>query len=153
MNRARLFGCLLGVSGLLLPARFALGDGGGLEPEGASPAPFVGVWSVSATPDSTALAAGRHAFNDLVLFEDNGFFMAEAFGPMGFGQMPFTVTELSEGVLGFTSTASNDSQGTLVWNGVLQNRRIVGSLVWTKPDGTSATYNFTANQADAEAGE
>jgi hypothetical protein len=39
---------------------------------------------------------------------------------------------------------SNGEQGTVVWNGVLQNNQMIGTLVWTRPDGSVSTYDFSA---------
>ena len=145
MTRSRLFGCLLGFSGMLLPARLAFGS---------DPVPvpgmdaFAGVWHADVTPDQGALNDGRNAFKDNILFENDGHFTAEAFGPMGYGRSDFTVTEVESGVYAFTTTMSSDTQGTLVWNGVRQGTQIVGSLVWSKPDGSVGTYNFTAAPLD-----
>jgi len=147
MTRSKLLGCLLGLSSMLLPARLALGDAPG-SPAGPSNEAFLGVWAVEVTPDQAAMAAGRNAFKDFVLFEADGKFTAEAFGPMGFGQSEFTVTELDGAMYAFSTTMTNPTQGTLVWNGVRQGNEIVGTLVWTKSDGAVGTYSFRAEQLD-----
>lgn len=151
MKRVWLFGCMLGLSGLLLPTRPAAG--GDLEPSGEAPVidqHMLGVWSVNVDPDSATAQLGRRAFHDNLLFEADGRFTAEAFGPMGFGTTPYTVTVLADGVTGFTSTMSNDGQGTLIWNGVRRGSTIVGTLVWTRSDGSVSTYNFQAERVSEE---
>lgn len=146
MNRVRLFGSILGLSGLLVPARMAIGDEIPVEP--TMDQHLVGVWSVTVEPDQATAQAGRNPFRDYLLFEANGQFTAEAFGPMGFGQSSFNIETLSEGVTAFTTTMANEGQGTLVWNGVRQGSRLVGSLVWTRGDGSVCTYNFNADRLD-----
>lgn len=102
---------------------------------------FNGVWKVTVTPDEATTRAGKDEFRDQWLFESTGDFTAEAFGPMGFPPSHFTATS-SNGSTSFTVTSDNDSQGTAVWTGTLNGSRISGSLVWTKPDGSVATYTF-----------
>ncbi len=146
MNRTRWFAAVLAAASAFAPSRtgFAADDPEDLP--GA--ATFLQVWSVQVTPDEASLNNGRNAFNDMVLFETDGFFTAEAFGPLGFGRSQYTLTTLSETAIGFTTTMSNGEQGTIVWNGVLSNSRIVGTMVWSKPDGSSGTYDFSAAPLD-----
>lgn len=146
MNGSRWFAAVVAVAAVMapFPSVFA-GD----DDEGEKIAPqFMKVWQAQVTPDQSTMQAGKYAFNDLVLFEEDGFFTAEAFGPLGFGRSEYTLTPLSDTATGFTTTMTNGQQGTIVWNGVLQNQRIIGTLVWTKPDGSVGTYNFTAAPMD-----
>jgi hypothetical protein len=69
---------------------------------------------------------------------------------MGFGQTAYTLTDLGGGVLAFSTSMSNETQGTVVWNGVRQNGVVVGSIVWTRADGSVATYEFRAEPMDDE---
>jgi hypothetical protein len=131
---------------LLLSASLAVG-GDGMGGESGTDA-FVGVWKVNVEPDHAAMQEGRHAFKDMVLFESDGFFTAEAFGPMGFDRAEFTVTNLDGGATAFTTTMSNPTQGTLVWNGVKNGSGLIGSLVWTRPDGDVDTYSFNGELLD-----
>lgn len=142
MNRTRLLSGFLAAAAMLAPS--SAGFAGDDPEELPLNSQFMQVWQAQVTPDQTTMQAGRYAFNDLVLFEEDGFFTAEAFGPLGFGRSEYTLTSLSETATGFTTTMANGQQGTIVWNGVLQNQRIIGTLVWTRPDGTVSTYNFSA---------
>jgi len=146
MNRTRWFAAVLAATSVFAPSRtgFAADD----PVDNPMSGQFLQVWEVQVTPDEAAISSGRNAFNDMVLFETDGFFTAEAFGPLGFGRSQYTLTTLSETAIGFTTTMSNGEQGTIVWNGVLSNSRIVGTMVWSKPDGSSGTYDFSAAPLD-----
>jgi hypothetical protein len=151
MKRAKLFAWALAVASMLVPAAVAVGGGetggtGGTT--GPSNEPLLHVWMVNLQPDQSTAAAGKFAFKDCFLFEENNQFTAEAFGALGFGQAEYAVAEVAGATLGFSTTIANGEQGTLVWNGVLRNGQLIGTLVWTKPDNTVGTYNFTAEMMD-----
>lgn len=147
MIRKTLVGLALLAGSFAGPARLLGADGEGIS-EVPSEEQFLRVWSVQLTPDESGASAGRYPFKDHMLFEGDGYFTAEAFGPLGFGRSTYTVTPLEGGAMGFTTTMSNGTQGTLTWNGVLQSNQLVGTLVWAKPDGTVGTYTFTATQEE-----
>jgi hypothetical protein len=146
MKRAKLFGFALAAS-LIMPTGLLGGDTDGSTQGDGGEAPantsLLHVWRVSLQPDQATLAAGKGPFSDNFLFEDDNFMTAEAFGALGFGRSEYTVTAVEGATLGFSSTISNGEQGTLVWNGVVQGSRVMGTLVWTKPDGSTGTYNFS----------
>lgn len=151
MKRARLFGLALAAS-LFVPSGL-LGDdvGGASQGEGSEVpvnASLLRVWRVSLQPDQVTMAAGKSAFSDYFLFEADNFMTAEAFGALGFGRSEYTITTVEGATLGFSSTISNGEQGTLVWNGVLQGSRVMGTLVWTRADGSTGTYNFNGEPVD-----
>ncbi|HRK30050.1 MAG TPA: hypothetical protein PLD59_03150 [Tepidisphaeraceae bacterium] len=144
-SRKRLFSAVVAVAAALAPSNTGLaGDDSG---EDGNAAPFLRVWQVQVTPDQPTAQAGKFAFNDLMVFEEDGFFTAEAFGPMGYGRSEYTLTPLSATATGFTTTLAN-GESVVVWNGVLQNSRIVGTLVWSRADGSVGTYDFSAAPAE-----
>lgn len=151
MKRLKLFGLALAAS-LFVPSGLLGDDVGGAAQGDGNEAPantsLLHVWRVSLQPDQATMAAGKVAFSDHFLFEEDNFMTAEAFGALGFGRSEYTVTAVEGATLGFSSTISNGEQGTLVWNGVLQGTRVMGTLVWTKPDGSTGTYNFSGEQLD-----
>jgi hypothetical protein len=138
MNRKRWIG-------LVSAMAFVLALGWPAGADGVS-TPFEGVWRVSVTPDDNTARAGKLEFRDQWLFEDTGDFTAEAFGPMGFPPAQIT-TAVVDGKTTFTVTSNNDSQGSVVWSGTIASSHIVGTLVWTKTDGSVARYTFDGTNA------
>jgi len=104
---------------------------------------FQGVWKVSVTPDSQTAHSGGKAFAEAMIFED-GQLMAESFAFYGFS---VGLCEQVNGQAGtFRTSMSSGRKGTLVWSGELSNGTIRGSLLWTRPDGTTWTFAFSGRR-------
>lgn len=107
---------------------------------------FAGAWQVQATAGNAALEAGRGHFGDGLLFHE-GSLQSEAFAMLGFAPAPYTVTVV-DGRHHFSALLSSTDRGTLQWSGVYTSGRVVGTLVWTRANGSQHLYTIEAARFD-----
>lgn len=100
--------------------------------------PFDGEWSVTATPDESAVADGQGKFDEALLFH-NGQFSAAVFAMFGFTPADYTVSFDTDQAV-FTATLVSSDRGSLTWSGQETQTGLQGTLVWVRADGGVSHY-------------
>ncbi len=109
--------------------------------------PLGGKWTATVTPDEEAAKDGAKEYADTYTFKA-GKFTSDTLKKDGFD--PADVNDNSSPVanLGkFDVTLKNKDGDTAKWTGETVGGELTGTLVVTKKDGTTKTYNFKAKKA------
>ena len=113
----------------------------------ASPVrPLDGIrWKIQITPDEVARRAGEKPSKDTLVFK-NGEMTSTACVKYGFKASPYTASQ-SGSSWSFTSEQVSAKQGKTAWSGTVNGETVNGTMVWTKPDGTTLHAAFAGTEA------
>jgi len=78
---------------------------------------------------------------DTLVFAD-GTFRSVGCDQYGFTAAPYTATEEGEQV-GFTASATSDTEGTMDWTGTVSGETIEGEVTWAKEGQDAIDYEYT----------
>jgi hypothetical protein len=98
-------------------------------------------WKMDVKPDAAAVVAGRNAFEEFVLIEDDQITAFEM-SRLGFGPILPSLSAGTSGAINFTVTLTSRNHGTCVWAGSMTATTLNGTLKWTR-DGVTYNYTFT----------
>jgi hypothetical protein len=92
-------------------------------------------------PDAAGVTAGRNAFEEYVLIEDDAITAMEM-SRLGFGPILPTLGTDASGAITFTVNLTSKNHGTCTWSGKMTSTTMTGTLVWNR-DGKTYNYTFT----------
>jgi hypothetical protein len=98
-------------------------------------------WKMDVKPDAAAAVAGRNAFEEFVLIEDDQITAFEM-SRLGFGPILPTLSAGTNGAINFTVTLTSRNHGSCTWTGSMTATTLNGTLKWTR-DGVTYNYTFT----------
>ena len=107
---------------------------------------FDGVWHVAVEPTGAGGQDGATPFADGLLFR-GGHLTAAACAMYGFAPAAVSL-DAAGGVETFEAEMPSDTHGTMRWTGRRSGTGLIGELAWTKEDGRTYRYTFTAAPPD-----
>ena len=106
--------------------------------------PFQGQWSIKATPDEAAAAAGQPPVSEALLFH-KGEVAAAVFSLLGFRPAPYHI-HVDTGRPVFRATLTARDGGRLNWSGRETPSGLDGTLTWTRKDGRVLNFKLTGER-------
>jgi hypothetical protein len=100
-------------------------------------------WKVIAQPDDPLGKA--KSFEDMIDFKA-GKFWVEGFEARGFKKAEYDQDTRGMTTAAFDATIESASEGKMKWHGSVTATGMTGDITWTKKDGSTVTYSFTAEK-------
>jgi hypothetical protein len=104
---------------------------------------FDGKWTVELTSDDAKVKP----IEDTLTFKA-GKLESAKLKKEGFKEAEYEADVRGGQVQTFTASAKGTKGGTAKWTGTAAAGELTGTLVWTKADGTEATYNYKGKRAE-----
>lgn len=102
-----------------------------------------GTWRISVVPNDPSEAK---PFDDTLTFRGE-LFTSEALKARGFAPVVYDSDTRGRALaVTFTAQQSGPDKATVKWQGMATAGSIEGTLTWTRPDGSTATYSFKGSK-------
>jgi hypothetical protein len=98
-------------------------------------------WALTVEPDAAATVKGGSRFKETLKFVDGKVSLSAP--TVGVQEAPYSVSEVRANVWTFQTKRASAADGSSIWTGTVQGKKIDGKLVLTKSGGIVLIYEFT----------